>query len=444
MPGGYGRIPKISIPKTNSNSIKMTKVLYRIMTIFTLVAVSSFALQGCGSGDTGDVYQGGSGGNGGGSGTEQPNDPGGDEPEEITDPIDWTVDDSKDQVVLLVKRDLYTDLSAEIEQYKQDVETAFPSVQLNILQGAWTNAAQVRETIKKVYNEKTLDGVVLVGNMPMHKFYMHDQENPNPLYYEDFDMVFDDDVLARQYGSEPAPKVWVSNLRAVSNPNLKGTTELKAFFQKTHKYYTGALQINHKALFIAGWEWPGGAKDASTSMTTLFPNGSDRVVYTYEGGADPGTESTGATLTNYKSAFEQNWTLFYIQVHSFPKGHDFDNGGHISSTEVSQINTSAVIAINHGCSGGNYLGANPEINLTQAYVFSEGVGQCALGQVRTGMVYGHEKVYERLCAGDYMGKAYFECKKAAESQMYSEYPDGTVIGGVIMYGNPFVKIEADE
>ena len=178
--------------KTLSKPFKMTKLLYRIMTIFTLVAVSSFALQGCGSGDTGDVYQGGSGGNGGGSGTEQPDDPGGDEPEEITDPIDWTADDSKDQVVLLVKRDLYTDLSAEIEQYKQDVETAFPSVQLNILQGAWTNAAQVRETIKKVYNEKTLDGVVLVGNMPMHKFYMHDQENPNPLYYEDFDMVFDD------------------------------------------------------------------------------------------------------------------------------------------------------------------------------------------------------------------------------------------------------------
>ncbi len=421
----------------------MTKVLYRVLTVLSLVAVSSFILQGCSSGDnTGVVYPGGNT-PGTGTGDDDGNGDGGDDPGTIADPIDWTVDSSKDQVVLLVKRDVYSDLSAEIEQYRQDVEENFPNVQLNVLQGAWTKPAQVRETIKQIYDEKTLDGIVLVGNMPMHKFYMHDQENPNPLYYEDFDMVFDDDVLAKKYGSEPAPKVWVSNLRAVSNPNLKGINELKAFFKKTHDYYSGSLQINRKALFIAGWEWPGGAISASASVAQLFPDGNDRVVYTYEGGADPGTESTGATITNYKSAFEQNWTLFYIQVHSFPKGHDFDNGGHISSTEVGQMTTSSVITINHGCSGGNYLGANPDINLTQAYVFSEGVGQCALGQVRTGMVYGHEKVYERLCAGDYMGKAYFECKKAAEAEMYSQYPDGSVIGGVIMYGNPFVKIEAE-
>lgn len=415
----------------------MTKVLYRIITIFTLVAISSFALQGCSSGDnTGVVYHGGGSGSGDG-------DDDGDTPGTIADPIDWTVDDSKEQVVLMIKRDLYEELSAEIEQYKQDVEKNFPDVQLHVLQGAWTKPLQVRETIKQIYEEKTLDGVVLVGNMPMHKFYMHDQENPNPLYYEDFDMIFDDDVLAKQYGSAPALKIWVANMRAVSNPDLKGTNELKAFLKKTHDYYAGSVQINRKALFIAGWEWPGGAKDASNAMATLFPNESDRTVYTYEGGADPGTESLGATITNYKNAFKQNWTLFYIQVHSHPKGHGFDNGGNITSTEVGQMETSSLITINHGCSGANYLGSSPDINLTQAYVFSDGVGQCALGQVRTGMVYGHEKVYERLGAGDHMGNAYFECKKAAESQMYSEFPDGTVIGGVFMYGNPFVKIAAE-
>lgn len=404
----------------------MKKILYRIMTITMLLAVSSFVLQGCSSGnDSGteapEVEDGDGDGDGGGS-------------EELVDPIDWTVESGKEQVVILIKRSLYADLSVEIEQYVKDVEANFPTVQLNVLQGAWTMPKQVRETIKLIYEAKALDGIILVGDMPMHKFWMHDQPNPNMLYYEDFDLRFDDDGQATAYMSLPAPKIWVSNMRAVSDPDLPGTEELRAFFKKTHAYYNGEQRINRQALFLAGWEWPGGAKASSEDMAPLFPDENDRVVYTYDGGSDPGNENLGATETNYRNAFKQNWTLFYIQVHSFPRGHDFDNGGHISSAEVSKLGTSALITVNHGCSGGNYLMASPEINLTQAYVFSGGVGQCAVAQVRTGMVYNHEKIYERLCAGDYMGKAYFECRKDAEDETY------TSINGLILYGNPFVKI----
>lgn len=267
---------------------------------------------------------------------------------------------------------------------------------------------------------------------------MHDQANPNMLYYEDFYLKFDDDGYASSYMSLPSPKIWVSNMRAVSDPDQPGTEELRAFLNKTHDYYNGELQINHQALFLAGWEWPGGAKASSEAMAPLFPNEEDRVVYTYDGGSDPGKEELGATATNYFNAFKQNWTLFYIQVHSYPTGHDLDNGGKVYSSDVEQLETGALITINHGCSGGNYMIADPVINLTQAYVFGAGIGQCAVAQVRTGMVYNHEIIYDRLCAGDYMGKAYFECRKNAEDNTYNS------INGLIMYGNPFVKISPEK
>ncbi len=52
--------------------------------------------------------------------------------------------------------------------------------------------------------------------MPMHRFYMHEFANPNPLYHEDFDLKFNDannHGVTDSYQGEPQLKVWVANLR---------------------------------------------------------------------------------------------------------------------------------------------------------------------------------------------------------------------------------------
>jgi hypothetical protein len=353
-------------------------------------------------------------------------------------PIDWKVTAGKDQVVLLVRRGSWKELELEIKRYKEDVEAAFP-VQLNILRGSWTKPAEVRETIRKVFDTKGLAGVVLVGDMPLHRFYMHDFANPNALYYEDFTLKFSHDEIAKSYSGRPDPKVWVANLRAVSDPNVKGISELKAFFNKTHAYYTGSQTIRHQALFAAGWEWPGGAKEAAAALEPMFP-GQDKILLINETGKASTSEHLGATRTNILNALTENFTLLYIQVHSWEAGHDVDHGGKILAPEIAALQTGALITINHGCSAGNWLKANPAVNTSQAYVFGLGVGQAVVCQVRTGMVYGHEKIYERLVAGDYLGKAYLAAKKAGEEEMYREYPDGTIFSGVTLIGNPFLYL----
>lgn len=355
-----------------------------------------------------------------------------------TDPINWEPEPRKDQVVLLIKRTTYENLKSEILQYKKDVETNFP-VQLNIVTGTWFKPLQIRETINKVANEKGLSGVVLVGDIPMHKFFMHGFLNPNPLYFEDYNLKFDNDETAAKYLEEPAPKIWVANLRSVSSPDLKGIEELKSFFVKTHSYYSGQISIRHRALFAAGWEWPGGAHESSKAMSSVFSNNEIDVI-TNDAGKDSGKESIGATYTNLTTAFKDNYLMYYIQVHSYEKGHDLENGGKLLATDIAKWKTGALFVINHGCSAGNWLKAAPDLNISQAYVFGSSIGQAIVCQVRTGMVYGHEKIYENLSAGDYVGKAYLEAKKVAEKQMYHEYPNGEIFSGVVLIGNPFIYV----
>jgi hypothetical protein len=357
----------------------------------------------------------------------------------LADPIDWKVIAGKDQVVLLVRRNSWKELETEIKRFQNDVEAAFP-VQLNILRGSWTKPVQVRETIRKIYETKGLAGVILVGDMPLHRFYMHDFANPNALYYEDFTLPFSNDEIAMSYTGRPDPKVWVANLRAVSDSNVKGISELKTFFNKTHAYYSGSQVIRHQALFAAGWEWPGGAKESASVLESLFP-GPQTSLLINETGKTSTKESLGATRTNILNAFAENFTFFYIQVHSWEVGHDVDHGGKILAPEIAALTTGALFTVNHGCSAGNWLKANPAVNTSQAYVFGAGIGQAVVCQVRVGMVYGHEKMYERILEGDYLGKAYLAAKKAGEEEMYREYPDGKIFSGVTYIGNPFLYLQ---
>lgn len=96
-----------------------------------------------------------------------------------------------DQVALLISPAAFGELSQDIKQYEEDVEARFPA-NLSIVEGEWKTPLEVRATIKRLHAEKDVSGVILVGALPMHRFLMHEHANPNPLYYEDFDLEFVD------------------------------------------------------------------------------------------------------------------------------------------------------------------------------------------------------------------------------------------------------------
>ena len=341
----------------------------------------------------------------------------------------------RDRVALFIRSAAYDRLKTEIERYKRDVQARFP-VRLQIVKGDWANPEEVRDAVKRCYKEDRVTGVVLVGGVPMHRFHMHDFDNPDPLYYEDFDLRFVSSSgreVPDAYVGAPDLKLWVANLRAVEQDGDDGIEQLRAFLDKTHAYYTGKQKIERRALAVTGSDWPDGAEIFAKNVARpIFgPDGCDVL------------SCKAASLEALRDAFAKHtYTVFYIQVHSTCTRQDMDTGGTIWSKEIEQIPTGAVFIVNHGCSTCNWSKAIADKgrNTCMSWVFGKGVGEAVMGNVRTGMVYGQDALYERILAGDYLGRAYFAAKKSAEDEMHREYPNGDVVSGVTFVGNPFVTL----
>jgi hypothetical protein len=342
-----------------------------------------------------------------------------------------------DRVVILLQERTQKALDESLRTYVTDVEQRFPA-KLQIVADDWKTPEQVREAIKNLHQKQQISGVILVGAMPMHRFYMHDFANPNPLYYEDFDLKFSDtnnDGVADRYHGKPQLKVWVANLRSSVKATVDDIDTLKMFLAKTHAYYQAKEVIAPRALAVSASDWPQGG--------TWFKDQVGDKLVSKE--AIAVLENKACTLKSTLTVIkEQNYTLTYIQVHSDWNAQS-TNDGDLTAEQVAKLETGSLITINHGCSAGNWMhndAGNTSPNMAMSYVFGRNIGQVVVAQVRTGMIYDQEAIYEGLAAGDYFGKAYFKTKQKAELQFIKgDHVSGEIVSGILMIGNPFVQIK---
>ena len=340
-----------------------------------------------------------------------------------------------DKVALLVRSTTYRALATEIEQYKKNVEARFP-VKLGVIQGDWQSPEQVRASIKNLFNTQGISGAVLVGDVPMHLYYMHEGLNPNPLYYEDFDLDFADadNERARYTNGPPNVKIWVANIRAVEDPDDPGIGKLREFFKKTHDYYQGKTRIEPRALAVTGRHWSEANRHFADQLG--YERFGTRGVEMLGGKIDPTAEDYLKALSRH------NYAMQWILIHSTHNSMGFWPTA-AKASDVVPIKTGALFTIHHGCYDSswhrNYKEGNYP-NTGMAYVFGQSIGQALIGQVRSGGVWRQEKIFERIQAGDYVGKAYLAAKKQSELDFFAEYPNGNVIGGFLFIGNPFLYI----
>ena len=343
-----------------------------------------------------------------------------------------------DRVAILLRERALKALAEPLRTYISDVEQRFPA-KLQIVARDWKTPEEVRAAIKDLHEKQQVSGVILVGAMPMHRFYMHDFANPNPLYYEDFDLKFSDrngDGVADGYQGEPQLKVWVANLRYSVNANDDDIDTLKRFFAKTHTYYHAEKAMEPRALALSASDWPeGGTWFKDQIGGKLLDKDAITVL-----------EKKACMLRSAEKALnEQNHTLTYIQVHSDWNAQSMEDGD-LTAEQVAQFKTGSLITINHGCSTANWMHNEAEKtspNMAMSYVFGRNIGQAVVAQVRTGMVYDQEAIYDGLTAGDCIGRAYFKTKQKAELRfMNGDHVAGDIVSGILMIGNPFVQIGA--
>ncbi len=102
----------------------------------------------------------------------------------------------------------------------------------------------------------------------------------------------------------------------------------------------------------------------------------------------------------------------------------------------------AILTLNHGCFTGNWCVSAREGTgpcTAQAWIFGAGPGITTVANVRSGCIYGYPQLCESLQSGDSIGRAYLAAKLAGEAEMHRDYPDGSIVSGVLLLGDPFVR-----
>jgi hypothetical protein len=343
----------------------------------------------------------------------------------------------RDHVALLVSHGAYRELRADLTQYEADVEARFP-VQLHIVEGAWGAPAEIRAAIKELYGKEKVSGVVLVGALPMHRFFMHEYANPNPLYYEDFDLKFvdnDKNGVDDAYKGKPQLKVWVANIRACEKAREDDIPGLRRFFAKTHDYYTGKTVPELRTLLFSTSDWPGTGDWFRTHGGTRFSAPGDIKMLL----------GKACTLSAVRKAFKKHsYSLTYVGVHSDETGHALEDED-LFAREIADMTTGSLITISHGCFAANWTKTeqdNNGPNCGLSWVFGKHLGQAAVAQVRSGGVGFDNLIYARLRAGDYLGKAYLPCKQAHEIEHApGDHVPGDIVSGILLIGNPFLELK---
>ena len=338
----------------------------------------------------------------------------------------------QDQVALLLRENAFAALQGPLDQYVRDVEARFP-VKVHVVTGTWENPKEVRAAIKSLHDDKAIAGVILVGAMPMHRFFMHEHPNPNPLYYEDFSLEFVDtnkDGVDDAYKGTPQLKVWVANIRASEKATEDDLPGLRRFFAKTHEYYTGKTVPEPRTLFFSAevitsdWagagDWfrrRGGARFSAPGDVTLLE----------------GEECTHEAAIE---AFQRHsYSLTCVALHSDETGHALYDED-LFAREIADMRTGSLITISHGCFAANWTKTeqdNNGPNCGLSWVFGNHLGQAVVAQVRSGGVGFDDLIYARLRVGDYLGKAYLPCKQAHEIEASpGDHVPGDIVSGILL------------
>lgn len=338
------------------------------------------------------------------------------------------------KVAVLVRPSLAEELSSELAQYMADVESQ-EKVEFEVVQEDFQTPAEIRNALKQLWREKKIEGAILIGSLPMHRFYMHEHANPNPLYFEDFSLEYKDadgDGAAESYTGSPEVRIWVANIRASEMANDDNVDGLRKFFRKVKKFRDGQLNYEKRAIIVTDAEL--GMRDDETKL--------GRFLYGQAGVELLATPKN--TLTFFRTAFQDKaYAICTMGVHSDWSGQGLEEGD-LSSKEIKEMKTGAILTLNHGCFTGNWCVSEKEgtgISTAQAWAFGEGVGITVVANVRSGCIYGYPNLCESLREGNSIGAAYLAAKQDGEAEMHREYPDGSIVSGVLLLGDPFLRFQ---
>lgn len=315
-------------------------------------------------------------------------------------------------IIIYVESTIYSNITAEIEQYKQDIITQGYTVKVY----NWTQppmASFLKNNLTLEY-AKGLIGAILVGNFPYEWF--NDPLNPDPwgpfpcdLFLMDLDGTwldnnpFGDGVYDGHTNTSVTdlfPEIWIARINPSPLSGRNQTKALKEYFKRNHEYRTGILSRPHKGLLYIDNDWSSFTNEWVSNFTAY--TGANLEYYYDNSTTNP---------THYKNNLTRNnLELVHLLVHSNETDHlfgmhpvsGFPQEGVVNTSDIKTLNTQPLFYNLYACYTGDY--SHPDSLGTQ-YLFSNNSLVVICGS-RSGGMDLYQPFYDALNEGKTFGDAF--------------------------------------
>ncbi|MEY4483101.1 MAG: hypothetical protein RL693_553 [Verrucomicrobiota bacterium] len=344
-----------------------------------------------------------------------------------------------ERVAVLLREQAWPHLAVPLENYLASVKRHLP-VEFEVIHREWKTPESVREEVRRLHRKKGVSGVILLGAMPMHRFFMQEFANPNPLYYEDYNLKFVDrnqDGFDDAYRGTAKLKLWVANIRSSEKHDDDDVEGLTRFFAKATSYHEEKLSFAPRGLIITDWKAPDWETLPEWKMGCQLYGRSAMDVLD-EKKQTP--KNAGRTLN------KKDYAFCMIGVHSDHYGHALYQGDW-NAPQIASMKQGAALVIAHCCFAANWNFSEKENTgpcTAQCWLFGKGSSLAMLGQVRSGCIGtedGRIELCRKVSEGEYLGKAYKVLKQSAEeADAKGEQTPGDLVSGVLLLGDPFLTL----
>jgi len=335
---------------------------------------------------------------------------------------------SKRLIYVLVMDAIWSSLSDKIWRFADDVNTTYST---SVWAYSGNDPVQIRNWLSSERStHPDLVGCLLVGDVPeawyeipAHQGWSY-ESFPIDLFYMDTDGVWvdsDANGIYETHTGDTAPEIWIGRLKA---SNIGDQVELLGnYFDKNHRYRTGELQVQYRALSYVDDDW----KDCYDidAVREVYP---ETLVVN-----DPAI----TTGQDYKNRVAQGYQWVHLMCHGWPGGHVFKvpdgPGESVYSSEYFASDWPVLFYNFFVCSGARYTEPG---YLAGASIFPPNRGLLAVGSTKTGSMIYFFEFYRPLSTGKSVGDALMDWWLV--SMGYDWFRDWSY--GLTIIGDPTINI----
>jgi hypothetical protein len=341
--------------------------------------------------------------------------------------------ESKNQIWLMINQNIYPTITTTLTQFSNDIQSSGYNVSI-ITIASGTSALTVRNLLQQGYNNGSLQGAILIGNLPTAWYEM---TNPSPwnyekfpidYYYMDLDCNWTDtngNGVFDKYTFPMQPEIWVARIDASSMTGNE-TQYINNYLTKNHNYRIGNIVASSQAVVYVDDDWTSSSDGTNLAVQQAYKN--TILVKDYAT-----TNATDYKNRLYYNSFE--WA--HLMCHGSSTSHTFKINGawqseSVSSSYYSTANPKALFYNLFVCSGTRFTETN---NLAGSILFgNNNWGLLAVGSTKTGSMLGFWDFYQPLGQGKSIGDAF-----KSWSIMWAD-SDPKWFYGMNIFGDPLLKI----